>query len=171
MTFSGAALGPMIRPLDFGALMSSHDSTHADLARTVDDLVQWLHVVETGLTTVLDKSAADTTERIAGFANDTSGDAAHDINVEQPEKERDIIQRANESKTSEGFDADDFFDSSRSHKGELRAGAFEQFLDLESDATHEEDDNSDFSSEGHEGLDLAIDNPVNLIRSQLAARP
>jgi len=36
--------------------MGSHDGTHAELARTVDELVQWLGVVEAGLTAVLDKT-------------------------------------------------------------------------------------------------------------------
>lgn len=36
--------------------MSSHDETHAELGRTVDELVQWLHVVEVGLSSLLDKT-------------------------------------------------------------------------------------------------------------------
>lgn len=34
--------------------MASHDGTHTELARTVDDLAQWLSVVEVGLIGMLD---------------------------------------------------------------------------------------------------------------------
>lgn len=54
--------GPALRPLDFGALMQSHDTTHAELAHTVDELAQWLAVVEVGLTHMLDRSTQDTIE-------------------------------------------------------------------------------------------------------------
>lgn len=54
--------GPALRPLDFGALMQSHDATHAELAHTVDELAQWLAVVEVGLTHMLDRSTQDTIE-------------------------------------------------------------------------------------------------------------
>jgi len=64
--FSAAApnlsLGPAIRPLDFGAMMLSHEVTHSEVARTVDDLMQWLSVVEVGLIGMLDKVYEDTIE-------------------------------------------------------------------------------------------------------------
>lgn len=53
-------IGPSIRPLDFGALMTSHDGTHAELAKTVEDLTQWLSIVEVGLSTMLDFTDEDT---------------------------------------------------------------------------------------------------------------
>jgi protein-serine/threonine kinase len=52
---------PAIRPLDFGALMLSHEGTHAELARTVADLTQWLSVVEVGLSGMLDTAADEDT--------------------------------------------------------------------------------------------------------------
>lgn len=55
-------MGPIIRPLDFSLLMSSHEATHSELARTVEDLAQWLSVVEFGLSSVLDKAAEHTIE-------------------------------------------------------------------------------------------------------------
>jgi hypothetical protein len=42
--------------------MHSHEGTHAELARTVDDLTQWLSVVEVGLSEMLDNSGEDTIE-------------------------------------------------------------------------------------------------------------
>jgi protein-serine/threonine kinase len=55
------SFGPAIRPLDFGALMLSHEGTHAELARTVADLTQWLSVVEVGLSGMLDTAADEDT--------------------------------------------------------------------------------------------------------------
>jgi hypothetical protein len=42
--------------------MVSHDATHAELAKTVDDLTQWLSVVEIGLIGMLDRANEDTIE-------------------------------------------------------------------------------------------------------------
>lgn len=55
-------MGPPLRPLDFAPLMHSHEATHTQLARTVEDLAQWLSVVEFGLTQMLDKASEDTIE-------------------------------------------------------------------------------------------------------------
>ncbi|KDQ57543.1 hypothetical protein JAAARDRAFT_95250, partial [Jaapia argillacea MUCL 33604] len=60
--FDSATYGPPIRPLDMEALMVSHEATHAELARTVDELAQWLSVVETGLGHMLDKASEDIIE-------------------------------------------------------------------------------------------------------------
>jgi len=57
---SNESLGPAIRPLDFGALMLSHEGTHTELARTVTDLTQWLSVVEVGLSGMLNTPGEDT---------------------------------------------------------------------------------------------------------------
>ncbi|CDO69195.1 hypothetical protein BN946_scf185042.g97 [Trametes cinnabarina] len=54
--------GPPIRPLDLAPLMHSHEATHAELARTVDELQQWMSVVEAGLTQMLDRPNQDTIE-------------------------------------------------------------------------------------------------------------
>lgn len=48
------ATGPVIKPLDFAPLTRSHEGTHAQLAKTVEDLAQWLSVVEVGLTQMLE---------------------------------------------------------------------------------------------------------------------
>jgi len=40
--------------------MLSHESTHAELAQTVDDLTQWLSVVEIGLSRMLETPGEDT---------------------------------------------------------------------------------------------------------------
>ena len=50
---------PPIRPLDLGPLMHSHELTHAELARTVDDLQKWMSIVEVGLVQMLDRAAQD----------------------------------------------------------------------------------------------------------------
>lgn len=50
---------PQVRKLDFGALMPSHEETHAELERIVDDLVQWLSIAESGMTRLLEKSSED----------------------------------------------------------------------------------------------------------------
>lgn len=42
--------------------MDSHEATHSELARTVEDLAQWLSVVEIGLSSILDKAAEHTIE-------------------------------------------------------------------------------------------------------------
>ncbi|KAL6305032.1 hypothetical protein BKA93DRAFT_825363 [Sparassis latifolia] len=60
--FVDTLIGPPIRPLDFAKLMHSHDATHMQLARTVEDLSQWLSLVEIGLTQMLDKADRDTIE-------------------------------------------------------------------------------------------------------------
>ncbi|KAN0102460.1 hypothetical protein V8E52_011920 [Russula decolorans] len=53
---------PQIRNLDFGALMTSHEETHAELERIVDDLVQWLSIAESGMTRLLEKPSEDRIE-------------------------------------------------------------------------------------------------------------
>jgi protein-serine/threonine kinase len=53
---STPAPGPVLRPLDFGVLMMSKERTHVELGRVVDDLTQWLSVVEVGLLDMLDKT-------------------------------------------------------------------------------------------------------------------
>jgi protein-serine/threonine kinase len=46
--------GPIIRPLDYSVLMVSGDHTNEELARTVDDLSQWMSVVQSGFSSLLD---------------------------------------------------------------------------------------------------------------------
>jgi protein-serine/threonine kinase len=59
---SPPAIGPVLRPLDFDILMTSKERTHAELAHTVDDLTQWLSVVEMGLVGMLERVNDDTIE-------------------------------------------------------------------------------------------------------------
>jgi hypothetical protein len=42
--------------------MSSHEATHAELERIVDDLMQWLSIAELGLTRLLEKPSEDRIE-------------------------------------------------------------------------------------------------------------
>lgn len=58
----GKPFAPPIRPLDLGNLMGSRDDTHAELAHIVEDLAQWLAVVENGLSDLLAVPAVDTIE-------------------------------------------------------------------------------------------------------------
>lgn len=50
-----------MRSLDYAALINQK-STHAELARTIDDLAQWLAVVEVGLSGMLETGHSDTIE-------------------------------------------------------------------------------------------------------------
>jgi hypothetical protein len=42
--------------------MSSHEETHAELERIVDDLVQWLSIAESGMARLLDRPSEDRIE-------------------------------------------------------------------------------------------------------------
>ena len=42
--------------------MSSHEETHAELERIVDDLVQWLSIAESGMARLLEKPSEDRIE-------------------------------------------------------------------------------------------------------------
>lgn len=53
---------PQIQPLDLGGLMGSREDTHTELAHMVEDLAQWLAVVENGLSDLLATPAVDTIE-------------------------------------------------------------------------------------------------------------
>ncbi|GJJ15018.1 hypothetical protein Clacol_009291 [Clathrus columnatus] len=50
---------PVLRPLDLLAFAASPAETHAELARTVDDLAKWLSFVENGLTDLLERSLSE----------------------------------------------------------------------------------------------------------------
>ncbi|KAG6897398.1 hypothetical protein C0992_001904 [Termitomyces sp. T32_za158] len=54
--------GPPIRPLDYSKLFTAN-KVYSELARTTDDLLQWLTVVEVGLSGILDELPADTIEK------------------------------------------------------------------------------------------------------------
>jgi len=72
----GKPFAPPIRPLDLGSLMGSHDDAHAELAHIVEDLAQWLMVVESGLSDLLAMPAVDTIEEeqeeLGGYNDDFS---------------------------------------------------------------------------------------------------
>ena len=73
----GKPFAPPIRPLDLGNLMGSRDDTHAELAHIVEDLAQWLAVVENGLSDLLAVPAVDTIEEeqedLGGYHEVSSG--------------------------------------------------------------------------------------------------
>ncbi|KAI0705021.1 Pkinase-domain-containing protein [Cerioporus squamosus] len=75
---SDIVLGPPIRPLELGPLMHSHEATHAELARTVDELQQWMSVVEAGLAQMLDRTTQDTIEEETEDVNPFDRGALHD---------------------------------------------------------------------------------------------
>ena len=58
--------GPSVAPLDYIELISNN-SASSELARTLDDLSQWLSVIELGLTGVLDNTFSDVIEEEDGF--------------------------------------------------------------------------------------------------------
>ncbi|KAI0759832.1 hypothetical protein BD413DRAFT_487267 [Trametes elegans] len=72
---SDALAGPPVRPLDLAPLVHSHEATHLELARTVDELQQWMSVVEAGLTQMLERPSQDTIkeEQEDGLAYDRGG--------------------------------------------------------------------------------------------------
>ncbi|KAG6813319.1 hypothetical protein H0H92_012132 [Tricholoma furcatifolium] len=61
--------GPPIRPLDYTRLIMV-DNTYTELARTIDNLTQWLTVVEVGLNGMLGKSYTDTIEEEQELGSD-----------------------------------------------------------------------------------------------------
>lgn len=73
----GASSGPPIRPLDYGAIISSGDLL-AQLTHTVEDLAQWLAIVEGGLGAVLE-----------GPHFNLNGDETSIIPEDQEEEEED----------------------------------------------------------------------------------
>lgn len=72
---------PQIQQLDFCALMSSHEETHAELERIVDDLVQWLSIAELGMTQLLEKPSEDRIEEEMEDI-DNSGDIGELQNID-----------------------------------------------------------------------------------------
>lgn len=78
---------PVLRPLDYSTL-STVESTHAELTRTIDDLTKCLSVVETGLTSMLDTVYADAIEE----EQEETADAAmidNESNLELTDQEQD----------------------------------------------------------------------------------
>ncbi|KAF8637070.1 hypothetical protein AX17_003089 [Amanita inopinata Kibby_2008] len=56
-----AGFGPFIKPLDYSVLHTT-STTHVELAKALDDLSQWLSVVELGLTDIFDVVQSDVIE-------------------------------------------------------------------------------------------------------------
>ncbi|KAL5528748.1 KIC1 [Sanghuangporus sanghuang] len=90
--------GPPVRPLDFAPLMASHEATHAALARTVDELVQWLGVVEAGLSAVLEKTLPENSE---GSGGGSGGVVANGVGIGQDET---FLEQVHESEEDEYVD-------------------------------------------------------------------
>ncbi|KAG6865846.1 hypothetical protein C0991_011178 [Blastosporella zonata] len=65
--------GPPIRPLDYSKLIAANN-TYSELARTIDDLTQWLTVVEVGLGGMLEKAHTDTIEEEQEISSDLEDD-------------------------------------------------------------------------------------------------
>lgn len=53
-----------LRPFNYNTLLSSREETHAELGRTVDDLVNLLQEVENGLASVLEQTQENTIEEL-----------------------------------------------------------------------------------------------------------
>ncbi|KAJ7346514.1 STE/STE20/YSK protein kinase [Mycena albidolilacea] len=71
------SVGPAIRPLDYTALITN-ESTHTELARTIDDLSQWLSIVESGLGNMLEMTYASTiAEEQEGPTSDPEDETPH----------------------------------------------------------------------------------------------
>lgn len=71
------SVGPVIRPLDYTALITN-ESTHTELARTIDDLSQWLSIVESGLGNMLEMTYASTiAEEQEGPTSDPEDETPH----------------------------------------------------------------------------------------------
>ena len=73
---------PQIRKLDFEALLFSHEETHAELERIVDDLVQCLFTAEVGLTRLLERPSEDRIE-------EETEDADNGVNVGELKSKED----------------------------------------------------------------------------------
>ncbi|THH15477.1 hypothetical protein EW146_g5007 [Bondarzewia mesenterica] len=76
---SSLSQGPPIRPLDFEALMSSHDATHAELAKIVEDLASWLSVAEQGLTQMLEHAGEDRIDEEQEDVGDNGADLGAEL--------------------------------------------------------------------------------------------
>jgi len=72
--------------------MLSHEAAHIELARTVDDLTQWLSIVEVGLIGMLDKINEDTIEE---EQEDTAA-----VDPEEESEHEEYIEYAGEASTN-----------------------------------------------------------------------
>ena len=164
-----SSLGPPMRPLDLGALISSHESTHAELARTVDELLQWLNIVENGLSQVLHKKSdfviqstgeidavqEDELESLGGVEYDMVGklDGHKFADTDEVPLKPDTIN----------IDDDDDDDYGPEE------GTFEQFLaKMQQRNRTRAEVESGSSSEGENGLNISPDHTVRPLE-QLAA--
>lgn len=112
--------------------MTSHDSTHQELARTVDDLMQWLNIVETGLNAVLDKtmppSSATSPESEAQTPVPTSASLQDSVTEHATDRDDDSISidAIEDEGTMDGWQEhqtsmrrrDQFFDIAETYEGE-----------------------------------------------------
>jgi hypothetical protein len=94
---SNSSLGPLVRPLDLSTVILSPETIHVELARIVDDLRQWLSIVEAGLIGVLDKVNEDTIEEEQeDVAADIDDESQYEDFVEYSE---DTVDREGETTT------------------------------------------------------------------------
>ncbi|THH04201.1 hypothetical protein EW145_g5694 [Phellinidium pouzarii] len=141
------ATGPQVRPLDFSSLMSSHETTHAELTRTVDELVQWLGVVEAGLSTVL---ACSTPGVVSSSVVDSPSTFIECFSVEETYLEQ-VYEDDEDDDMKHPLDelspVDDNVDDIEDVDFDGAPDMFEQFLaNMEK---HKQDEaGSDYSSEG-----------------------
>ena len=114
--------------------MASHEATHAALARTVDELVQWLGVVEVGLSAVLERTLPTTGN---GGGGSSSGMATNGLVAGPHETFLELEQSGDggppdlpSAKSDLTFSAED--DLAEEELGEPsggnNAGTFEHFL-------------------------------------------
>lgn len=172
---SVSSLGPPLRPLDLGSMMSSHELTHGELARTVDELLQWLSIVETGLTTVLQKTAPMSD----AFGGTQAPAIVQPFSSVQEEEQESFEDALNDSATSNMLNGDSFTDSIDSalkknetidddDDDEAEEGTFEQFLakmQQRNRIREEQEQEGESSSDGEAG---AFDHTVRPFE-QLAA--
>lgn len=171
---SVSSLGPPLRPLDLGSMMSSHELTHGELARTVDELLQWLSIVETGLTTVLQKTAP-TSDAFGGSQAPASVQPFSSVQEEEQESFEDTLYDS--ANTLNGDNFTDTIDSPLKKSDiidddddddEAEEGTFEQFLakmQQRNRIREEQEQEGESSSDGETG---AFDHTVRPYE-QLAA--
>lgn len=138
-------LGPDLRPLDFGALMTSHDSTHQELARTVDDLMQWLSIVETGLNGVLEKTMpASTTPSATSPESEAQTPVPTSASLQESVVEHIMIDRDDDNLSIDAIEDEDGTDGSWQEQHQLSMRRRDQFFDIAE--TYEGEEESDGTS-------------------------
>ncbi|KAH8107474.1 Pkinase-domain-containing protein [Phellopilus nigrolimitatus] len=159
--------GPSLRPLDLGALMVSREATHGELARTVDELVQWLGIVETGLSAVLERTASSTISIMEEDSTSTFPDDEYYLE-QMHENDEDTENALDDLDLSPLEDEPIQFDDDRDDDG--APGTFEQFLaTMQKSKTNRKDvSESDYSSDESGGANFTPEFTIHP-HEQLAA--